>query len=28
ASVQEEAIEDITKQINEKIFNKAFAEDW
>jgi len=28
ASVQEEAIEDITEQINEKIFNKAFAEDW
>lgn len=28
ASVQDEAIEDITEQINEKIFNKAFAEDW
>lgn len=28
ASVQEEAIEDITEQINEQIFNKAFAEDW
>lgn len=28
ASVQDEAIEEITDQINEKIFNKAFAEDW
>jgi len=28
ASVQDEAIEEITEQINEKIFNKAFAEDW
>ena len=28
ASVQDEAIEDITEQINESIFNKAFAEDW
>lgn len=28
ASVQEEAIEEILDQINEKIFNKAFAEDW
>jgi hypothetical protein len=28
ASVQDEAIEFITDQINEKIFNKAFAEDW
>ncbi len=28
ASIQDEAIEEITEQINEKIFNKAFAEDW
>jgi len=28
ASVQDEAIADITEQINEQIFNKAFAEDW
>lgn len=28
ASVQDEAIEEILDQINEKIFNKAFAEDW
>ena len=28
ASVQDEAIEDILEQINENIFNKAFAEDW
>jgi hypothetical protein len=28
ASVQEEAIETITREINEQIFNKAFAEDW
>ncbi|TXF90702.1 hypothetical protein FUA23_04480 [Neolewinella aurantiaca] len=28
ASIQDEAIEDITDQINEAIFNKAFAEDW
>ncbi len=28
ASVQDEAIEEISKQINEQIFNKAFADDW
>lgn len=28
ASVQDEAIEEILDQINENIFNKAFAEDW
>ena len=28
ASVQEEAVDFILEQINEKIFNKAFAEDW
>ncbi|MEM1359678.1 MAG: LPS assembly lipoprotein LptE [Bacteroidota bacterium] len=28
ASVQEEALEEIFDNINEKIFNKAFAEDW
>ncbi len=28
ASIQDEAIEQILEQINEKIFNKAFAEDW
>ncbi|MFT7120666.1 MAG: hypothetical protein ACJAZ9_000841 [Neolewinella sp.] len=28
ASVQDEAIEEILDLINEKIFNKAFAEDW
>lgn len=28
ASVQDEAIQQISDQINEKIFNKAFAEDW
>ncbi|WP_253931465.1 LPS assembly lipoprotein LptE [Lewinella sp. W8] len=28
ASVQDEAIADIIEQLNEQIFNKAFAEDW
>jgi len=28
ASVQDEAIDEILTLINEKIFNKAFAEDW
>ncbi len=28
ASVQDEALEEIIENINEKIFNKAFAEDW
>ena len=28
ASVQDEAIDEILDLINEKIFNKAFAEDW
>lgn len=28
ASVQEEALEEIIDNINEKIFNKAFAEEW
>jgi hypothetical protein len=28
ASVQDEAIDEILELINEKIFNKAFAEDW
>ncbi|NJC25350.1 LPS assembly lipoprotein LptE [Neolewinella antarctica] len=28
ASVQDEAIEEIVNDINEKIFNKAFAEEW
>lgn len=28
ASVQDEALEEIFDNINEKIFNKAFAEDW
>lgn len=28
ASVQDEAIEFLTDQINEKIFNRAFAGDW
>ncbi len=28
AAVQDEAIEEILDQINENIFNKAFAEDW
>ena len=27
-SVQDEALEEILDNINEKIFNKAFAEDW
>ncbi|OAV44533.1 LPS assembly lipoprotein LptE [Lewinella sp. 4G2] len=28
ASVQDEALEEIIDNINEKIFNKAFAEEW
>lgn len=28
ASVQDEAVEFLTEQINEKIFNRAFAGDW
>lgn len=28
ASIQDEAIDEILELINEKIFNKAFAEDW
>lgn len=28
ASVQDEALEEITTNLNEKIFNKAFAEEW
>jgi len=28
ASVQDEALETITDNLNEKIFNKAFAEEW
>ena len=28
ASIQDEALEEIIDNINEKVFNKAFAEDW